>query len=225
MTKSNLSKSKTSISTQQYLDIAEIKDDVVILRDGSIRKVLIASSINFALKSEDEQNAIISGYISFLNSLSFSVQIVIQSRQLNIDGYLEQLKQKEQEQTNELLHVQVQEYRAFISQLIELGDIMGKRFYIVIPYKPGKDARKGFVSQLGAVFSPAKVITLSEKIFSQYIEKLDTRVNTVIGSLSGIGVTAVPLDTRNLIELYYSSYNPELAQLEKLPKQEDLDID
>ncbi|PJC41073.1 MAG: hypothetical protein CO042_00390, partial [Parcubacteria group bacterium CG_4_9_14_0_2_um_filter_41_8] len=221
MTKSNLSKSKTSISTQQYLDIAEIKDDVVILRDGSIRKVLIASSINFALKSEDEQNAIISGYISFLNSLSFSVQIVIQSRQLNIDGYLEQLKQKEQEQTNELLHVQVQEYRAFISQLIELGDIMGKRFYIVIPYKPGKDARKGFVSQLGAVFSPAKVITLSEKIFSQYIEKLDTRVNTVIGSLSGIGVTAVPLDTRNLIELYYSSYNPELAQLEKLPKQED----
>ncbi|PIQ80213.1 MAG: hypothetical protein COV79_01665, partial [Parcubacteria group bacterium CG11_big_fil_rev_8_21_14_0_20_41_14] len=223
MTKSNLSKSKTSISTQQYLDIAEIKDDVVILRDGSIRKVLIASSINFALKSEDEQNAIISGYISFLNSLSFSVQIVIQSRQLNIDGYLEQLKQKEQEQTNELLHVQVQEYRAFISQLIELGDIMGKRFYIVIPYKPGKDARKGFVSQLGAVFSPAKVITLSEKIFSQYIEKLDTRVNTVIGSLSGIGVTAVPLDTRNLIELYYSSYNPELAQLEKLPKQEDLD--
>src|SRR3989344_107141 len=110
MSNSNLSNKKTSTSTQAYLDIAEIKDNAVILKDGSIRAVLLASSVNFALKSEDEQNAIIQGYISFLNSLDFPLQIVVQSRKLNIDQYLEDLKQKEQSQTNELLRTQISEY-------------------------------------------------------------------------------------------------------------------
>lgn len=225
MPKSDLSKKGVSVSTQQYLDIAEIRDDVVILKDGSTRKVLLASSINFALKSEDEQNAVIQGYISFLNSLNFSLQIVIQSRKLNIDAYLEDLNQKIAQQTNELLRTQTAEYRSYVGQLITLGDIMGKRFYIIVPYKPGKDAKRGFLSQLGMVFSPAKVITLSEKIFSDYKEKLQKRVDIVVNSLSGIGVTAVPLDTQNLIELYYSSYNPELSQIEKLPNEKEIRVD
>jgi len=225
MPKSKLAKNTPSTSTQQYLDIAEIRDDLVILKDGSIRKVLLASSINFALKSEDEQSAIIQGYISFLNSLDFPFQIVIQSRKLNIDAYLEELKQKTSEQTNDLLRTQITEYRSFISQLITLGDIMGKRFYIIVPYNPGKDSKKGFLSQLGAAISPTKVITLSEKIFNGYKEKIQTRVDRIVGNLSGIGVTAIPLDTQNLIELYYGSYNPELSQIQKLPQEQDMRID
>ena len=94
----NLARHKISISTQKYLDIAEIKEDTVILRDGSLRAVILVSSINFALKSEEEQNAIISAYVSFLNNISFPLQIVIQSRELNIENYMETLKQKEKEQ-------------------------------------------------------------------------------------------------------------------------------
>ena len=213
---SQLANKKTSTSTQAYLDIAEIKDNAVILKDGSIRAVLLASSVNFALKSEDEQNAIIQGYISFLNSLDFPLQIVVQSRKLNIDQYLEDLKQKEQSQTNELLRTQISEYRSFISEMISLGDIMGKRFYIVIPYSPANTLRKGFGSQLSAVFSSSKIIFLSDKMFSQYKEKIQTRIDKVIGLLSSIGITAVPLSTENLVELYYESYNPELAQIEKI---------
>ena len=225
MPKSKLAKKGVSASTQQYLDIAEIRDGVVILKDGSIRKVLLSSSINFALKSEDEQNAVIQGYISFLNSLDFSLQISVQSRKLNIDAYLEDLNQKIAEQTNDLLRTQIVEYRSFIKQLITLGDIMEKRFYIIVPYKPGKDAKRGFMSQLGTVFNPAKVITLSEKIFIDYKEKIQVRVDKVVGSLSGIGITAVPLDTQSLIELYYSSYNPELSQIEKLSDEKNKKID
>ena len=101
-----LARSKVSVSTQQYLDIAEIKNNTVIMRDGTIRAVIMVSSINFALKSEDEQNAIIAGYVSFLNNIDFPLQIVIQSRELNINKYIESLKQKNKEQTNELLKIQ-----------------------------------------------------------------------------------------------------------------------
>jgi hypothetical protein len=225
MAKSKLAKKKTGASTQQYLDIAEIRDDVVILKDGTIRKVLLASSINFALKSEDEQNAIIQGYITFLNSLDFALQIVIQSRRLNIDAYLESLKQKREEQTNDLLRTQIEEYHSFVSQLVTLGDIMGKRFYVVVPYSPGKDTRKGFFAQLGSVFAPSKIIALSDKLFAQYIEKLESRVGKITSGLGGIGVTAVPLTTQSLIELYYGSYNPELAQIQNLPDAKKLKVD
>ena len=225
MPKSKLAKTKTSISTQQYLDIAEIRDDVVILKDGGVRMVLLASSINFALKSEDEQNAILSGYISLLNSLDFSVQIIVQSRKLNIDAYLADLEQRANGETNDLLRTQIQEYRAFITELVTLGEIMGKRFYVVVPYAPGKDAKKGFLAQLSGAFSPGKIITLSDKLFNRYREKLESRVATVVGGLSGIGVTAIPLPTQSLIELYYGSYNPELSQVQKLPKEEEMKLD
>lgn len=225
MPKSKLAKNKTSASTQQFLDIAEIRDDVVILKDGSVRRVLLASSINFALKSEDEQNAILQGYISLLNSLDFSLQIVVQSRRLNIDAYLAELKQRASEQANELLRTQIVEYRSFITELVQLGDIMGKRFYVVVPYAPGKDAKKGFISQLGSAFSPGSIISLSDKLFNRYREKLETRTNTVIGGLGNVGITAVALPTQSLIELFYGSYNPELSQIQKLPQEEEMKID
>ena len=101
---------RISVSTQQYLDIAEIKDDTVVMKDGTLRSVLLVSSINFALKSEEEQNAVIDSYVRFLNNLSFTLQIVIQSRELDIDNYIQYLKGKEKEQTNKLLRVQTADY-------------------------------------------------------------------------------------------------------------------
>jgi len=225
MPKSNLAKNKTTVSTQAYLDIAEIRDDAVILKDGSVRRVLLASSINFALKSEDEQNAILSGYISLLNSLDFSLQIVVQSRALNIDAYLADLKQRASGETNDLLRTQIREYHAFIAELVTLGDIMGKRFYVVVPYAPGKDAKKSFLSQLGTAFSPGKIIALSDKLFARYREKIESRVNMVVGGLANVGITAVPLGTQSLVELFYGSYNPDLSQIQKLPKEEEMKID
>jgi len=225
MPKSKLAKSKTTASTQQYLDIAEIRDNVVILRDGSLRSVLLASSINFALKSEDEQNAIIQGYISFLNSLDFPLQIVVQSRRLNIDKYLEDLKAQQKKQTNELLRTQIEEYHGFIQEMVTLGEIMGKRFYITVPYAPGKGTRKGFFAEVGAIFTPVKILKISDQIFKKYRSRLESRVEKVASGLSGFGVTAIPLDTQGLIELFYMSYNVELAALQKIPSKEKLQVE
>ena len=227
MPKSKLAKNKTSVSTQKYLNIAEIRDDIVILKDGSMRAVLLASSVNFALKSEDEQNAIIQSYIAFLNILDFPLQIVIQSRMLNMDKYLEELKQKQKEQTNQLLSTQMSEYYQYIKELITLGDIMSKKFYVVIPYVAAgsKTTKKGFFSRLSSMLAPTKILQLSDKMFNQNIIRLQNRIEKVSSGLASLGVTAVQLNTRSLIELYYSSYNPELSQLQKIPKEKDLQLE
>ena len=225
MSKSKVANKSTAVSTQQYLDIAEIRDDAVVLKDGSLRAVLLVSSINFALKSEDEQNAIIQGYISFLNSLDFPLQIIIQSRRLAIGAYLDSLLVKQKEQTNDLLRTQIAEYRDFINELVSLGDIMAKRFYVVVPYLPQNSGRAGFFKQLGAVFSPARVITLSESLFGKYRGFLNGHVERVIANLGSLGLTAVPLNTQSLVELYYNSYNNELAYAQKLPNTEKLNIE
>ena len=115
-------------ATQQHLSLGEIKNDTILMKDGTLRAALMVSSINFALKNEDEQNAIVSSYIGFLNSLDHSIQIVIQSRELYIKPYLEKLLQQEKAQANELLRMQIADYRAFISELVELSQIMSKHF-------------------------------------------------------------------------------------------------
>jgi len=216
MPKNKLAKAKPVASTQQYLDIVEIKDDVVILRDGSLRAVLLVSSINFALKGEDEQNALIYAYIGFLNSLNFPIQILIQSRSLNIDGYLSKLENLEKEQTNELLRMQIADYRAFLKELLELGQIMTKKFYVVVPYSGLGEKKKKFWERLMNTFSVAKVIKLSEKHFANYREELQKRVNYIKSGLASIELTSVQLGTQSLIELFYNTYNPEVAVSEKM---------
>ncbi len=217
-----LNRNKITNSTQQYLDIAEFREDTVIMRDGTLRAVLLVASINFALKSEDEQNAIISAYVGFLNNIDFPLQIVIQSRELNIDNYLAFLKQKEKEQTNELLKMQTTEYLQYISELISLGKIMNKRFYIVVPYNPLSDKQKGFFSKLLESLRPASLIKMKEDKFLRRRTELTRRVENVIGGLASMGVNAVPLDTQSLIELFYNTYNPETAVNQKLIDIKDL---
>jgi hypothetical protein len=211
-----LAGSKPGASTQQYLDISEIKDDCVVLKDGTMRAVILVSSINFALKSEDEQNAIIYGYMNFLNAFDFPLQIIVQSRKLDMDGYQERLKIAEKEQTNELLKVQIAGYRQFISEIVELGEIMNKKFFIVVPYNPSTDKQKGFFKRINELFSAAKLIRLNEKTFQGYKNELFMRVNHVMGMLNGLGLATVPLDTQSLIELYYNAYNPDAAKYQKL---------
>jgi len=214
--KNKMIRNKVAVSTQQYLDIAEIKDNTVIMRDGTLRAVLAVSSINFALKSEDEQNAVISSYVGFLNNINSMIQIVIQSRELNIASYLEYLHQCEKEQTNKLLKIQTTEYIEYIKELISIGKIMNKRFYVIVPYSPISDQRKGFFSSLSEAFRPATSLKLKESKFLKYKESLYRRVESVNSSLSSLGVDVHQLDTQELIELYYKTYNPETSKNQPL---------
>lgn len=216
MSENNLASNKIKVSTQQYLDIAEIKDNVVIMKDGTLRSVLLVSSINFALKSEDEQNAVINSYVMFLNNLNFVLEIVIQSRELDIDNYLNYLQEKEKQQINKLLKLQTKEYIEYIKELTSMGKIMNKRFFVVVPYNPLSDKRKGFFSLLGEAIKPATSIKLKEKSFKRYQEMMDRRLDSVISGLESMGVSVARLDTQGLIELYYKTYNPETAKNQTL---------
>jgi len=214
--KNRLVRNKINTSTQQYIDIAEIKEDTVIMRDGTLRAVLLISSINFALKSEDEQNAIISAYVSFLNNINFSLQIVIQSRELNIEEYLKRLKQKEKEQTNELLKLQTAEYTQYIKELVSMSKIMNKRFLITVNYDPLSDKQKGFFSRFTDVFKPSTLIRMKEKKFLRRKIEITGRINNIMSGLNSIGLNSVQLDTQGLIELYYNTYNPVSSDNQKL---------
>jgi type IV secretory pathway VirB4 component len=212
-------------STQRFIEIAEIKEDVVVMKDGTLRVVLLVSSINFSLKSEDEQTAIIQGYQSFLNSLDFPLQIVIQSRQLNIQSYLDKLGELEKNQTNDLLKMQTTEYKQFIRELVELGEIMGKRFYVVVQYDPSSDKQKGFMSRAKEVLRPTSIIRLSQERFRQRRHELMQRVEHVIGGLNSLSLEVAVLDTQSLIELYYNTYNPEIAKIAPLADVTTLQVE
>ncbi len=225
MTHKNLAKNKISVSTQEHLNIAEIKDNTVVMKDGTLRAVLLVSSINFALKSEDEQNAIINSYISFLNNIDFTTQIVIQSRELDIDNYIQYLKEKEKSQTNKLLKVQTADYIEYIKELTSLGKIMNKRFYIVVPYNPLSDKHKGFFSLISESLRPATIIKLKEKTFRRYQDMLERRLGAVISGLQSMGLAIARLDTQSLIELYYKTYNPETSPNQNLVDVNKLRVD
>lgn len=218
-------KKATKPSTQKGLPIAEIKQDTVVLKDGTLRVVLEVSSINFALKSQDEQQAIIQGYITFLNSVDFEIQIVIQSRKLDISKYLLHLDKLAKDQTNELLKVQTVEYRQYIEELVTLAEIMQKRFFVVVPYSPFSKKRKNFFTRAQEVILPARVVKLADNKFMKYRKELDRRAGIVAGGLSSIGLKVNQLDTQRLIELYYQMYNPTRGTSKRLPELNTLRVD
>ncbi len=214
--KNPLAKPKPGPATQRYLDIAEIREDMVILNDGTVRGVLLVSSINFALKSEDEQEAVIQAYISFLNGLDYPLQVVIQSRKMNIDAYVNSLNEQEKKTTNDLLRYQIADYRTFVKELVDLGQIMQKRFYVVLPYDPLTNKKRGFMKRLSEVLSPAMAAKLNEKQFNDRKEQLGRRMQLCAGNLMSMGLKSVRLDTQGLIELYYNAYNPDIFDTERL---------
>lgn len=213
-------KKSTTASTVKHLPFSEIKEDVVIMKDASLRAVLDVSSLNFALKGEDEQNAIINGYVQMLNSLDFPIQVVIQSRKLDITNYLSMLSAKAKVQTNELLKVQILEYKQYVKELVSVADIMQKKFYIVVPYSAvnTKGKQKNYWQRVNEVIFPGSTIRISKAKFQKYKIDIDRRTSQVASGLTSIGLEVKQLDTRGLIDLYYQAYNPKRTK--SLPKLE-----
>ena len=200
-------------SSQSFIPIKTIQNDTVILKDGSLRAVLTVSSLNFALMSEDEQNAIIYRYQEFINSLDNSIQIVVQSRRLNIKEYLRLLDSKKIEQPNELLTTQLKEYAEFVKTLTETTSIMVKNFYIIVSfYKLEALKRGGAIGKIKNILWSKTTKQEKNEIFLQEKDQLWRRVEFVQQVLRGAGVRVVPLKTAELIELYYSLYNLDLAE-------------
>jgi hypothetical protein len=203
-------------ATQQFLEIDQIREGVVVLKNKSLRGALMVSSQNFALKSEEERNAIIYQFQNFLNSLDFSLEIVLQSRKLNITGYLEKLKELEKNQKNELLKIQTAEYQKFIRNLIAGGSIMAKNFFVVVPFTlveiPGMKAAKGLFG------GRAQKQILNEEQFQRAKSQLWQRVEFVALGLRRCGLQCVPLNTAELIELFWSLYHPKEAEVGYYPE-------
>lgn len=196
---------KTDVSAQNFVPIRDIRDGVVLLKNGQMCQVLLASSINFALKSIDEQRAILQQFQSFLNTLDFSLQIYVQSRQLNIEPYLELLRQQESNQDNDLMRIQLREYIDFVRTFIAEVDVMSKSFFIVVPYTPVQlDFAKGFAN----VFNSQKSAPMNDNQFEEHRTQLEQRVSVVQQGLSGVSVRTIPLKNDELVELYYHVFNP-----------------
>ncbi|MFA4880966.1 MAG: hypothetical protein WC650_05090 [Candidatus Doudnabacteria bacterium] len=219
-----LAKAKPKKSTQQFLDIMGVRDNTVVLRDGTLRAILMVSSLNFSLKSVEEQNSVIYGYQNFLNSLDFPVQFVIQSRELNIESYLKSLEELEKKQTNELLRIQTIEYREYVSNLVEWGKIMRKRFYVVIPYAFTEARELGVMARIRNLLRPAEVISQNEKQFQKYNSLLDQRVARAEGLLNAMGLKSVRLNTQELIELFYNIYNPATSKNQPMTDIKQLNV-
>lgn len=198
------------LSTQKYVDVEEVRDGVIILKNGSLRAVLLVSSINFDLKATEEQDSIISQYQNFLNSLDFPMEIMISSRKLNINPYLDYLKKKETQLTNELLSMQLAEYSNFIKNLASVSNIMSKYFYVVVPFHPVENTKTGILDRLFGSTNSQMAVAKRRELFDTYKNQLWQRVDHVSAGLSGTGVKVTPLKTEELIELLYNSYNPSM---------------
>jgi hypothetical protein len=196
-------------STQQFLEIEEIKEGILVLRGRQVRGVLMVSSQNFALKSEEEQQAIIFQFQSFLNSLDFPLQISIQSRRLNITGYLDFLKELEANQQNELLKKQTEDYRLFVERLIMGGSIMAKNFFVTVPFSFFEVVDGG---------KPKLTGSLSEEEFQRMKNQLWQRMEYVALGLRRAGLQVVPLNTEELIELLWSWHHPEESEVGYYPE-------
>ncbi|HID91512.1 TPA: hypothetical protein EYG96_02860 [Candidatus Gracilibacteria bacterium] len=207
-------------STQSFLPIGEIKNDCVVLKEGGIRAVLKVSTINFNLKSEEEQLSTLSSYQQFLNTLNFPIQIAVQSRKVDLASYFRKIEERESEIENPLLKSQAHDYKEYIEKISEYADIMEKRFYVVVPSDPSRRAvKQNFLSQLFERLSPEDSLA---KVKVRYLEfkslrkTLADRVSLVEGGLVRCGLRATQLTNEELIDLYYRSYNPAISQFEKV---------
>ena len=200
--------------TKQLVEVSSIREDLVLLKNGSLRMLIEVGALNFELKSTDEQTAIIKGFQDFLNSIDFPLQIVIHSRRLSIKKYLTDLGEMVEKLDNELLKIQGQEYIKFVSGLTELGNIMSKKFYIVVPYYALGigDVKKGIFSSLKGLFGgTAKTSNsvISDSDLTNHRSKIMQRVDVILDGLSGMGIRGEILGSTALNDLFYSVYNPQ----------------
>lgn len=216
--KSSQAKKSPTLSTQTYLRIAEIRENTIVLKNGGLRSVLKVSSINFNLKSEDEQNAIIYSYQGFLNTLEAPIQIVIRSKKLDIDEYLDKLKETGTKQTNALLQKQTFEYIEYIQKLVEYADIMEKEFYVIVPYDPYRAQKlnpiEKFLQSINQKDNYSNIKQRRDE-FDTLKKGLAQRVNAVKVGLENCGLKVEELSTKEMIEVFYNIYNPTVSRLEK----------
>lgn len=211
-------------STQKYVDVEAIHEGIITLKSGALRSVLLVSSLNFDLKSSQEQEAIIAQYQSFLNSLDFPIQILVQSRRFNVAPYMAQLDEQERQQENELLRFQIGEYKEFIKNLNEVSNIMSKFFYIVVPFAPAEDQTGGFLSKMSGIFRPKQASRARGALFDTYKSQILQRVEHVAQALSASGIRVVPLNTEEVIELLYNSYNPSMFSTTALKEVDKIEL-
>jgi hypothetical protein len=224
-------KSNTN-STQNTLQIAEIRDGIVIMNDGSYRAVVMAKSINFDLMSPQEQESTEYAYQGFLNSLYFPIQIFVRSQRVDLQPYIEKLDKIRTEHDNMLLALLMDDYIGYIDQLAMQTNIMDKKFYIVIPYFPVVDVQKAltqsknFFSGLVDLFNKTENhVVVNEADLNKAKDELRNRVQATLGGLQQCGIQGLPLDTQELIELYYDTYNPDTATRQQLKNFNDLTAD
>jgi type IV secretory pathway VirB4 component len=199
----------SSKATQEFVPIKEVRDGIVILKDGSMRAIVLSSSLNFSLKSDDERNAITIQFQDFLNSLDFPVQIVIQSRRLDIRPYLALLEEQYKVQLNDLMKIQTREYIEFIKKFTESTNIMTKSFFIVVPYEPAiVDVKGGGAFSVFQKKSSDEVASRKRATFEENRTQLEQRVGVVEQGLVRCGIRVIRLGTEEVIELFYKVFNP-----------------
>jgi hypothetical protein len=226
-------KSANPNSTQNTLQIAEIRDGIVIMNDGSFRSVVMVKSINFDLMSPQEQEAVEYSYQGFLNSLYFPVQIFLRSQKVDLQPYIAKLDKIRTEHDNMLLALLMEDYIGYIDDLSRQTNIMDKKFYVVIPYFPSADVQKAltqsknFFSGLATMFTASKEahIVIDEIELEQAKTELRNRVQAVLSGLLQCSIQGLPLDTQELIELYYDTYNPDTATRQELKNFNDMTAD
>jgi hypothetical protein len=219
-------------STQNALQIAEIRDGIVIMNDGSFRTVVMVKSINFDLMSQQEQEAVEYAYQGFLNSLYFPIQIFIRSQKIDLQPYIDRLDRIRTQHDNMLLALLMDDYVGFIDQLAEQTNLMDKKFYVVIPYFPVIDPQKAltqsknFFSGIVQLFGNTEDhVVINEPDLQKAKDELRNRVQAVLGALLQCGIQGLPLDTQELIELFYDTYNPDTATRQQLKNFGDLTAD
>jgi hypothetical protein len=217
-------------STQNTLLIAEIRDGIVIMNDGSFRSVIMVKSINFDLMSNQEQEAVEFSYQGFLNSLYFPIQIFERSQKIDLGLYIDKLDKIRTEHDNMLLALLMDDYINYIDSLSQQTNIMDKKFYVVIPFFPVTDLTnkavaqsKNFFTGLGSLFNKQEQhVTINETVLENAKTELRNRVQAVLSGLLQCGINGIPLDTQELIELYYDTYNPDTATRQQLKNFDDL---
>lgn len=212
-----------SASSQQFLEIETIENDIVKMKNGGLRKVLLVAGMNFDLKSEEEQGLITYSFQGFLNSLDFSTQIFIHSRKLNVENYLKKIMERETQEPNDLLKNQISEYREFIKTFVSQNAIMMKTFFVVVPYDPITlpGAGGGIAETITGIFKKKSAETKQETS-AESLQQLSLRVEQVVNGLNQIGLRSLPLNTNELVELFYNLYNPAETEKVGVEKTEEI---
>lgn len=220
---------KNPNSTQNLLEIAEIRDGIVIMNDGTFRTVVMVKAINFDLMSPQERESVEYAYQGFLNSLYFPIQIFSHSERVDIRPYLEKLDKIRLEQDNMLLALLMDDYITFMMAIAQQTNIMNKNFYIIIPYSPLDELQqaisesKHFFSGLVSIFNTKeKHVVIDEPTLDKAKDELRNRARSILSGLQQCGVQGLPLDTQELIELYYDTYNPDTAVRQQLKNFDDI---